>query len=567
MDASSDPPRDKVASTSTARPIVTSLLPRPAMPLRHLLRVVATSLLVVLVGRWLPLWALALAVAGYLGYVAWIVRVMVQRRLTLVTHPRWQDVMPCYLSVQDRDLRIVEVNEPFRRDFGEAIGEHCYRAYKHRETPCPNCPVLKTLEDGQTHTSEETVVTKEGETAHVVVTATPLHDRRGQPVAAIEMSTNVTELKTLRDNLERTRSDYQRLFDIVPCYVSIQNRDYQILDANDLFRQDFGEGCGRHCYEAYKGRSSVCQNCPVEKTFADGQIHSSEETVVTRDGREAAMLVHSMPIRDDSGEISAVMEVSTNVTEMKRLQHQLAMMGLAVAGMAHRVKNVLMGLEGGIFVVNDGFETDDQKKVDQGWEMVQRNVKRVSRVVKDLLYCSKEREPELVDGVSPDAIVREVHDLYAERIRDEGVDLVLELGEPPGVGRFDAQGIHTVVANLVANALDACRFDDSAENKKHRIVLRCAHAPEARGSVIEVSDNGAGIPEEAREKVFKGFFSTKGTEGTGLGLLIVQRIVEENGGNVSFTSHAETGTTFRLVFPQGAPVASSEPDAAHKGTK
>ena len=76
--------------------------------------------------------------------------------------------------------------------------------------------------------------------------------------------------------------------------------------------------------------------------------------MVTSDGGQANVVVYSMPIRDQHGEIEAVMEVSANITEVKRLQHQLAMMGLAVAGMAHRIKNILMGLEGGVYIINDG---------------------------------------------------------------------------------------------------------------------------------------------------------------------------------------------------------------------
>ena len=64
---------------------------------------------------------------------------------------RWRDMAPCYLTVQDRELRILETNALFRSDFGEKKGSFCYQAYKNRSSPCPNCPVLKTFEDGQTH--------------------------------------------------------------------------------------------------------------------------------------------------------------------------------------------------------------------------------------------------------------------------------------------------------------------------------------------------------------------------------------------------------------------------------
>ena len=246
------------------------------------------------------------------------------------------------------------------------------------------------------------------------------------------------------------------------------------------------------------------------------------------------------------GEIEAVMEVSANITEVKRLQHQLAMMGLAVAGMAHRIKNILMGLEGGVYIINDGFERDDQDVVTEGWGMVQRNVAKIASVVKDLLYCAKGREPQFVAGTKPAEIIREVYDLYQPRTLEQGIELRLEV-DASLTATLDPESVHSLVANLVANAIDGCRFDTSG-GKDHEIVIRCRPGL-ADTAIIEVADNGAGIPDGVHDKVFKGFFSTKGTEGTGLGLLVVQKTVEEHGGTVSFTSREGEGTTFTATLP------------------
>ena len=340
-----------------------------------------------------------------------------------------------------------------------------------------------------------------------------------------------------------------RYRDLMPVYMTVQDRSYRILESNERFRQDFGERIGEHCYRYYKGRESICPGCPVEKTFVDGQVHSSEETVVTRDGRQASMIVHSVPIVDDKGFITSVMEVSTNITEVKRMQRQLALMGLAVAGTAHRAKNILMGLEGGIFVVNTGFEARDEATIAEGWEMVERNVASVSRIVKDLLYCSKEHVPNLEDGVWPSAAVRSAAELFRARAEGEKIHLRLEIDGPVRPGRYDPEALLNLVTNLLTNALDACRFDPDKEKREHHIVLRC-QAGDDGGAIIEVSDDGMGIPDDASHKVFENFFSTKGTEGTGLGLLVVQKVAEEHGGLVTFTSKLGQGTTFRVVLPR-----------------
>ena len=356
-------------------------------------------------------------------------------------------------------------------------------------------------------------------------------------------------VSNLRRELDRTRRGYERLFTSVPCFICVLDRDHQILEANQLYREEFGATDRSLCYEVCKGRSSKCPNCMVDRTFEDGEIYSSEETLVTRDGRRISAVVHTRPIVDDSGEIESVMEVFTDITEIKKLERQLALMGRAVAGMAHRVKNILMGLEGGIFVVNEGLESGDQEGVSEGWEMVERNVELVSRIVKDLLYCAKERVPDLKPDVCPQKVVLDVQKLFAERLAKEEISLEVDLEEPFYTGAFDADGLHNLLCNLVTNAVDACRFDPAGDKEGHTIVLGCRKNEEG-ATVFEVADNGPGISEDMNERLFEDFFSTKGSEGTGIGLLVAQKVAEDHGGRVTYTSKLGPGTTFTVTIPQ-----------------
>ena len=108
----------------------------------------------------------------------------------------------------------------------------------------------------------------------------------------------------------------------MPCFLSIQDRDLKLIDANDRFKKTFGNIEGRYCYQVYKQRPEKCEVCPVEKTFRDGQSYASEELVRTLDGREVWVIVNTTPIRNEAGEITAVMEMSTDITEIKLLQKQ-----------------------------------------------------------------------------------------------------------------------------------------------------------------------------------------------------------------------------------------------------
>jgi len=362
---------------------------------------------------------------------------------------------------------------------------------------------------------------------------------------------NSNNVSNLRRELDRTRRGYERLFTSVPCFICVLDRDHQILEANELYREEFGATDRSLCYEVCKGRSSKCPECLVDQTFEDGEVYSSEETLITRDGRRISAVVYTRPIYDDDGKIVSVMEVFTDITEIKKLQRQLALMGRAVAGMAHRVKNILMGLEGGIFVVNEGLEAEDQQGISEGWEMVERNVELVSRIVKDLLYCAKERTPNFQPDVCPQEVVLEVQKLFSDRLANESIKLESELEEPFHTGNFDADGLHNLLCNLVANAVDACRFDPADNKDGHTITLRCRKHGDGT-TLLQVADDGPGISENLNARVFEDFFSTKGTEGTGIGLLVAQKVAEDHGGKITFTSQPGFGTTFTVTIPTAA---------------
>ncbi len=299
---------------------------------------------------------------------------------------------PCYLTVVSRDYRLVRANRAFSAQFGEQLGKHCYEGYKGLDFKCSNCPVEKTFQDGTSHQSEETW-SIDGEEIHVIVKTRPLFDDTGTVAEVMEMSVDVTSLKRLQLELEHRQREYQNLFENVPCYLTVVDRDFNIIQTNTVFERVFGRVGGRKCYKIYKSNESKCSNCPVEKTFEDGKSHNSEE-IWRHDGKETHIMVKTAPLMDEKGRLRAVMEMSTDVTEMRMLQSELAMLGETIAGMSHSIKNILAGLQGGIYVIDSGLKSSREDKVKAGWDMVKKNVEKISRLVKGILYASKERQPE-----------------------------------------------------------------------------------------------------------------------------------------------------------------------------
>jgi signal transduction histidine kinase len=338
---------------------------------------------------------------------------------------------------------------------------------------------------------------------------------------------------------------FGRLLDSLPCYVTLQDRDLNVLWMNGSCRRDFGSPQAKTCYELYKIDKAKCSDCPVEKTFADGEIHSKEMMLTTNNGSRVNVIIYSSPVRDDNGEIASVIETAVNITSVKDIQKQLILLGQTVAGMAHSIKNIMMGLEGGIYVVNKGLEDKKQDEVKDGWEMVLLNFDKITHIVKDILYCSKEREPSL-QKIRPNEIAREVYKLFKDMAASYAIEIRLDLDDKVRDAVMDPESLHTVVSNLVTNAMDACKLD--LWKDEHLIEIRTRLGSKG-ATVVEVADNGIGIDKDLKKHVFEEFFTSKGDQGTGLGLMVTQKILREHGGTITFRSRPGEGTTFVATFP------------------
>lgn len=452
--------------------------------------------------------------------------------------------VPYNAAIIDREFNLIEANDNFTEYFGNWQGKKCYQVYKNLEQPCSNCNAILTFQDGKARVSDEAGVDQNGRPAHYVVQIAPLRKRKNAAVNyVIELSSDVTEV-------QRWQREYQLLFDRVPCYITIIDRNFKIIRANESFRANFGEVRGRQCYEVYKQRKSKCPNCPAAKTFKDGTVHRSNQVGIKKQGEKTYYIVTTSPLGRPGDKINQVIEISTDITELKKLEKEiidaerLAAVGQTVAGLAHSIKNILMGLRGGMFIVSQGLKKDEKDMIEEGWEMLERNFEKTTSLVKDFLSFSKGRLPE-VEMVDPNDLVGEIIDLYENIAEELNIKLNSDLDSDMISVPLDPQGIHTCLTNLVSNAIDACQL---SENRENIVTIRTGYD---KGILkFEVEDNGSGMDYDVKQKVFTTFFTTKGGKGTGLGLLTTRKIVQEHGGKITVSSKKGKGTTFKMSFPR-----------------
>ncbi len=570
--------------------------------------------------------------------------------------------IPSGIVVIDRQHTIVDHNRAFADLFGEARGQPCFAVTKGRGAPCLSCPARDTFADGRRRVIEETGRDRAGRDLHYLVQMTPLRNEAGVVTHVAAVTTDLTATR-------RLQREYQTLFEKVPCYVAVLNRDYRVVKANEMFRAVFGEPTGERCYELFKKRHAPCEDCPAAATFADGASHTSRHVGLSQDGRPTHYVVSTAPLLRGAGEAAHVIEMCLDVTESQQLADQLARenvlrealvdcsldaivvlgpagrirlfnpaaerlwgvrrdqvigrrvpsrllpaelrpllsgrtdrllreatvaspggelvpvrlagialragnermgtaviaqdlreikeleranleaerlaaVGQTVAGLAHGIKNILTGLEGGMYVTSTGLQKNDASRVQRGWQMLERNMGRISELARNLLAFSRGEvlRPARTD---PAELVRQAGELFQERARQHGIAMTVQIQPGVATAPLDAEGLRSCLDNLLSNAIDACLVSSKEES---RIVLGLRE--EDDDLVFEVSDTGCGMDYEVMQKAFTSFFTTKGAGGTGLGLLLTRKIAQQHGGTVTFTSEPGQGTTFRIVLPR-----------------
>ena len=221
---------------------------------------------------------------------------------------------------------------------------------------------------------------------------------------------------------------------------------------------------------------------------------------------------------------------------------RLAAIGETTAALSHSIKNILQALRGGADVVEMGLRRTDVVQASKGWRIVEKNLDKIFNLTMNLLAYSRPRLPKL-EMVNPKSVIDECLELIAPMANARGVMAVADVeGDVPPVP-IDPDGLHQVLMNLLGNALDAVKPQEGL------IRVACRYSPADKAIYVDVIDNGVGIPPTMRGHLFQIFHSTKGNRGTGLGLAVAKKIVDEHQGKISATSKPNEGTTFTIRLP------------------
>ena len=283
----------------------------------------------------------------------------------------------------------------------------------------------------------------------------------------------------------------------------------------------------------FRTRSVIC--LPL---IAKGRLLGALQVLNRRDGKSFDEA--DLELAEAVASLIAVAIHNAEEHEARVSAERLATVGQMMAGMAHCVKNILNGLQAGSYIMDQSLKAGTEGGVARGWEMVKRNMGLLSNIVLDMLSYSRPRKPSL-QPCNIGELCQGIAALLKEQAAQKGVTLVTSSNVTEAW--IDETAIKRCLLNLSGNAIDACGPSGG--------IVRIEAAESQRDGcfAIRVRDNGCGMDAAAKQKLFAPFFSTKGNKGTGLGLPVAKKLVEEHGGSIHVESEPGRGTEFTLLLP------------------
>ena len=303
---------------------------------------------------------------------------------------------------------------------------------------------------------------------------------------------------------------------------------------------------------------SSANACPFISSIVTGEKISSEDGFFThRDGHQIPVEYWGHPMRRDNqlvGGVITFIDVSRRKTLEKQLQHSQRMeaIGTLTGGIAHDFNNILTVISGYVGLLES--QTSDHPKLLSKIKKIGEAAERGSKLTHGLLaYSRKKSEPST--PVDLNKLILDIQDFFG-RVIGERIKKTLSLSKQQLVILADSSQVEQVLVNLATNARDAMR--DGGELKITTELTEIdrsfcqMHGYGEPGSyaLIQVADNGIGIPKEIQQKIFDPFFTTKDTgKGTGLGLAMAWGIVKQHKGYILVESTPGEGSLFKIYFP------------------
>ncbi|WP_430735363.1 PAS domain S-box protein [Halodesulfovibrio aestuarii] len=466
--------------------------------------------------------------------------------------------VPCSITVQDANMRILKYNKEFAERFSPKPGAFCYEAYKGLTDKCPNCPLDKTFQTGRPYCSEESRINPDGSKAHWLVHVTPVFDDKGEVVAAMEMGIDISGRKRVEERLLTSEAKYHAIFNHIPNAVFVLDvEDYTIIDCNGMAERSYGYESG----EMYN-TSFISLFPEEEQEKARSYVKAFTALNRVRQKRKDATTFYvdfrlSPAVYNDRNVllVSATDVTDRLETEQKLIQTgKMATLGEMATGVAHELNQPLTVIKAASgFMIrkisrSQPIEPDILKTMA---EEIDSHVDRASQII-DHMRAFGRQSDLVLERVNLNSVIESSVGMFISQLTLRGITVDKKFKEnlPEILGV--ANRLEQVFINLLLNARDAIEEAEAEGKSEDKIIsLRTYSTPRAVVAVVE--DTGTGVPPGLADKIFEPFFTTKKVgKGTGLGLSITYGLIKDFGGTIRVKNKKEGGVRFTLMFPRSS---------------
>ena len=465
--------------------------------------------------------------------------------------------VPCLITVQDKDFKLLRHNREFSKRFAPTLNDFCFHAYKGRSEKCIPCPVEKTFEDGQAHYGEETGLNKDGHLTHWIVRTSPIKNSKGEIIAAMEMSLDITERKQLEEQLKASEKKYHEIFNNMPNPVFVLDMDsLKILDCNTSVRTVYGynkmETLNRSFLDLFLETDRNKYASEIKKSAVINQVKHQ-----TKAGKTVFVNIRVSPSNYPGKKVFLAM--TSDITKRLETEQQLiqaskmATLGEMATGVAHELNQPLSVIKTASSFSIKKIEKNEPIGDEILFNILMKidsNVDRAAKIINHMRQFARKSDMDL-EKVQVNDVLKRAFEIFSQQLKLRGIEVQWHMAKELPRIYADPSRLEQVFINLLLNARDAIEEKwncaDPRQGQK-KIVLKTMC--DTQWVVCEICDTGRGVSETIADKIFEPFFTTKEVgKGTGLGLSISYGIIKDCGGSIRAAANKPEGACFILKFP------------------
>lgn len=371
---------------------------------------------------------------------------------------------------------------------------------------------------------------------------------------------DITKRKKAEEALQRKKRTLNQIASHAPDLIYIKDDEHRFVFTNrehaDLLgATGLSEVIGKTDFDFHPKELAEKYRRDEESVLQGESLVDITEEVILPSGEKRTFLTTKLPIREEGGKITGIIGVGKDITEMRELEerlrhkHKMEAIGTLAGGIAHDFNNILQAVLGyaALLKLKSESGSDAYKAAD----IIEQAGMRAAGLTQQILGFARQGK-YLNQPVDMHKTICEAVSILGQTI-DKRIGKTTRLKADNPYAQGDPSQLQQIIMNLAINASQAMFFGGELtfETRNVTVSEEQSHKglPPGKYLLVSVEDTGTGIPEEIQERIYEPFFTTKGTEGTGMGLATVYGIVENHHGSIEFDSEIGKGTIFRIYLP------------------